>query len=268
MTWTRISDTFLDDPDLLTLSRSARLLLVEGRVWSNRHGTDGRIPKRIVPRISDAEPGAVTELAAAGLWVDEDAAWTDPHFLDDQLSAAEIAQRREATAARQRRWRERQSATTEEPPSRVTSRVTDDVSNAVSNAAPSLPIPSLPIPLEDTPSRADARGVIDAAWETFWELYPRKVGKQDARKAFVKAARTVDAEVIVGGAARLAEDPNLPDKEFIPHPATWLRQGRWEDEPLPARHGGSRADDVFRRELARIDAQEPGRVVPLRQIGG
>lgn len=88
---------------------------------------------------------------------------------------------------------------------------------------------------EHTPSRAAARGVLEAAWTTFWEMYPRHVGKQDAKKAFEKAARTVDPETIVDAAARFASDPNLPEKQFIPHPGTWLRQGRWDDEPLPPR---------------------------------
>lgn len=87
-------------------------------------------------------------------------------------------------------------------------------------------------------------------WFTkFWEIYPRKAGKQAAEKAFLKASATIDAETIVAGATRFAADPNLPPKQFIPHPATWLNGGCWDDEPLPDRNGkknGALAQEWFR----------------------
>lgn len=73
------------------------------------------------------------------------------------------------------------------------------------------------------------------AFKKFWEIYPRKAGKQAAEKAFLKAIANVDAEDVIAGATRFAEDPNLPPKQFIPHPATWLNGGCWDDEPLPDR---------------------------------
>jgi hypothetical protein len=82
---------------------------------------------------------------------------------------------------------------------------------------------------------AAARGG-DALFAEFYMAYPRKVGKEAARKKFLLLIKKTDAQVIVDGARRFGTDPNLPDdKNFIPHPATWLNQGRWEDEPLPAR---------------------------------
>lgn len=69
----------------------------------------------------------------------------------------------------------------------------------------------------------------------FWNLYPRKVGKQAAKKAYLKACNSVADFVILAGVKRLASDPNLPPKDFIPHPATWLNEGRWDDEAYPER---------------------------------
>lgn len=68
----------------------------------------------------------------------------------------------------------------------------------------------------------------------FWQIYPRREGKQAAAKAFDKATRSVAPEVVIAGAARFRDDPNRVD-EFTPHPSTWLNQGRWDDDPLPAR---------------------------------
>lgn len=72
-------------------------------------------------------------------------------------------------------------------------------------------------------------------FDDFWSLYPRKVGKEAARKAFAASAKKVAPSVIVEGARGYAADPNLPEKQYIPHPATWLSRGSWEDEALPPR---------------------------------
>lgn len=77
----------------------------------------------------------------------------------------------------------------------------------------------------------------------FYMAYPRKVGKEAARRAFDKAARSTDPALIVDGARRYASDPNLPEKRFIPHPASWLNAGRWDDEPEVPRDGGQREAD-------------------------
>lgn len=77
---------------------------------------------------------------------------------------------------------------------------------------------------------------ISSDFQNFYNTYPRKVGKQAAWKAFVKATEVATVDDILSGAIRYANDPNLPaDHNFIPHPATWLNGGRWDDEPLPER---------------------------------
>jgi DNA-binding Lrp family transcriptional regulator len=110
--------------------------------------------------------------------------------------------------------------------------------------------------------------LLDMAFEAFWAVYPRKVGKQAARKALAAVVRDIAKETrqtvqlgpIVQGAQRMAADPNLPDEQFVPHAATWLRGRRWDDAPYPPRAGGranttdrvSQAMDVARR-LAEAD---------------
>ena len=86
------------------------------------------------------------------------------------------------------------------------------------------------------------------AFEEFWSIYPRKVGKVEAEKAFVKAAQRVAAQVILAGARRFAADPNLPEKQYVAYPATWLNRGSWDDEPLPERADGltaAKAEDPY-----------------------
>lgn len=70
-----------------------------------------------------------------------------------------------------------------------------------------------------------------AAFEEFWNVYPRRVGKDAALKAWRNATRRAGPDVLAG-AVRYRDDPHRPtDKNYIPHPATWLNAGRWSDEP-------------------------------------
>lgn len=80
-----------------------------------------------------------------------------------------------------------------------------------------------------------AQDELERAFNEFWQAYPRREGKAAAKKAFVKAVEQVTPDEIVAGARRFGTDPNLPAKQYIPHPATWLNAGRWDDEPLPER---------------------------------
>lgn len=65
----------------------------------------------------------------------------------------------------------------------------------------------------------------------FWQLYPRKVGKQAARKAFARVPVPIDR--LLEALERQRGDPQWQRERgrYIPHPVTWLNQGRWEDEP-------------------------------------
>lgn len=65
-------------------------------------------------------------------------------------------------------------------------------------------------------------------FETFYSNYPRKVAKPNARKAWDKN-KCVLAEVLP---ALEKHKKTWNDPQFIPHPATWLNQRRWEDDVL------------------------------------
>lgn len=67
MTWTKLSDDFLDD--CWELSDAAWRLHVEGLVWSNRKLTDLTLKKNDVLRWAK-RPGAAAELVGCGWWSD------------------------------------------------------------------------------------------------------------------------------------------------------------------------------------------------------
>lgn len=67
-------------------------------------------------------------------------------------------------------------------------------------------------------------------FEQFWAAYPRKVGKQAALKAFKGV--TIPVETLVSAIKRqeCSDQWTRDNGKYIPNPATWLNQGRWEDE--------------------------------------
>ena len=69
-------------------------------------------------------------------------------------------------------------------------------------------------------------------FEKFWEAYPRKVGKGAAQNSWRKAKPPLDAVLTAIRKARVSQDWQKERGAFIPHPATWLNQARWEDEGM------------------------------------
>lgn len=74
--------------------------------------------------------------------------------------------------------------------------------------------------------------VIEDPFDTFWREYPRKVGKGDARKKFAKALTKTSFDNIMAALRRVKASAQWTKDggQFIPHPATWLNQERWDDE--------------------------------------
>ena len=68
-------------------------------------------------------------------------------------------------------------------------------------------------------------------FDEFWALYPRKIAKANARKAWAKltaeqqleAAKAIDTHCLYWKTKET-------ELEFIPHASTWLNGERWCDE--------------------------------------
>jgi hypothetical protein len=91
------------------------------------------------------------------------------------------------------------------------------------------------------------------AFDEFWELYPRKVGKIDAEKSYGKAMKLATIDQIREGAKKFAARCQNTEPQYIPHPATWLNAGRWDDQPMaaPDRTFGPRQFPPERRSCER-----------------
>lgn len=65
----------------------------------------------------------------------------------------------------------------------------------------------------------------------FWEAYPRKEKKPKAAKAFKKALQKTTLEQILKSLEGFKEAWKQSDACWIPHPASWLNDESWNDEP-------------------------------------
>lgn len=91
------------------------------------------------------------------------------------------------------------------------------------------------VPRSSPPTGSD---VYAERFAEFWKAYPKKVGKEAARKAFMKVKPSADLlqRMLEAIKEQKASDQWKRDNgQYIPNPATWLNQGRWDDEtPVPA----------------------------------
>jgi hypothetical protein len=140
----------------------------------------------------------------------------------EQLAAAVKAdQARSSGAERQARYRARKASQSDER----------DVTSVTVTAplSPKKEIPPTPPKEKTTPIPisvcVDARA---ADFDQFWSIYPNKVGKRDAAKAFVGARQRADFETILAGVRRYSAKTD--DRPWC-NPATFLNQDRWADDP-------------------------------------
>ena len=87
----------------------------------------------------------------------------------------------------------------------------------------------------DTSSPRGDGGRAGDGFDEFWKVYPRKVGKGDARKSWIKSQKERPLIENILRAVRKQCQSQEWQKErgaFIPHPSTWLNQGRWDDGGL------------------------------------
>lgn len=99
--------------------------------------------------------------------------------------------------------------------------------------------PSVPVLLTDSlnplssPKSSDLKSNGCASeFEQFWRAYPRKIGKKKAQIAWEKAKDKPELFAIIEhlNTAKQTEQWTKDNGQFIPHPSTWLNEGRWADE--------------------------------------
>lgn len=194
---------------VLAESPTAVILHIESIAYSAQHLTDGIVPKALVMRMVGAEDSDADLLIESGMWIKAGAGRIEVRdYLEHQRSAAEAKKLSEAgRKAAESRWQSDSD--------------TDGNADRMRN----------PMPREKERER-DNNTVADAAFDTFWAAYPKKVGKGQAVKAWKSAAKRADTATILTGlkAACATWRAARTEAKFIPNPTTWLNGDRWADE--------------------------------------
>ena len=136
--------------------------------------------------------------------------------------------KREKHAKRQRRYRERKAArdggATVAPRERHRG-ATASLSNSHSEDRASS------IKTASKQHQPDIKPVsTDADTEAVYQAYPRHVGKRVALKAIKKALEHIGYSELLAAVTEYAAAVSGADKKFVPHPATWFNNRRWEDD--------------------------------------
>lgn len=279
MTWVKLSTSILTDPDIGALSDAAFRAYIRALAYCGAHLTDGAVSVKATRTLFICDDVA-SELVAEGLWLVTEDGYRVRNYLNHQQSREQIEATREADRERKRLAAERRSAK-------------DSVRNPSGIGSDSGRLPTVDKkrreekrseePTHDQTAPADARPEAERVgadeFDSWWSAYPRKVGKQKARAAYLKARkRGVTAEELRDGleaSVRQWRREMRPDDK-LPHPTTWLNEGRWEDDyTAPTPTGPDPwARPMFEEfvapadEPAWADPEIPNRIAQLRAVMG
>lgn len=207
---------FADSPKILPLSDAAFRALVEMTLYSRRMLTDGFIPDRLA-------------LARWGLEACQELLGNDHEkpslnrvengyvihdFAKHQGTKAEIEARREVRrAAGQKGGLAKARANALAKPKQTSSKTCPETET-------------------ETVSKSNQKPATDTTpdgFDEWWQAYPKKVGKGQARTAYKAATKKATVPELLAGAIDYAATPGL-DPQYTANPATWLNGERWADE--------------------------------------
>jgi hypothetical protein len=91
----------------------------------------------------------------------------------------------------------------------------------------------------------------------FWDFYPRKAGKEAARKAWEKLQPNEELMTLIANNIKERIDKGewrKDNKSYILHASTFLNQKRWEDEVLEKQHEKSKSTDTAGSKWLNLEA--------------
>ena len=91
----------------------------------------------------------------------------------------------------------------------------------------------------------------------FWDFYPRKAGKESARKAWDKLQPNEELMTLIANNIQERIDKGewrKDNKSYILHASTFLNQKRWEDEVLEKQHEKFKSTDTAGSKWLNLEA--------------
>lgn len=234
MTWFKVDDSFHAHPKVLATEPAALGLWVIAGAWSSAHLTDGVVPDHALPRLLPGSEELAQKLVAAGLWRRIKGGYRFHDWANYQPSKADVEDERANARERMRKLRQGRKMA-----AHVHNGSGEHKANVRANFGERSeevlnPDPTRPVVTTTTSSSTAAPSTDDKDFIRFWEAYPRRIGKGQARKAWATAIkRGADPEAIVEAAGRFTAARGNQDPKFTPHPSTWLNGERWGDAPEP-----------------------------------
>lgn len=264
MPWVKLDDRFAEHPKVVVAGPVATMMWVLGLAYCNRNRTDGFIPAKVVARLADwgecvADPEALAaKLVAVGLW----------ETADDGYQAHDYAHYQPTKAALEHDSRRKKNSRTHA--NNVFGGIPADVQWNSGGHPADIPRTSGPNPYpvsieskdlarsasdpelvlesesRSTPKRKTSDRLESERFIEFYEkIWPRRVGRDDAHRAWLSALkrhRDWDEERLCDAAADWAnymEDQGV-EPEYVPYPASWLNKGTYRDTPPPITNGDAR----------------------------
>lgn len=265
MIWFRFYNEVLNDPKCQRLAPALFKHWVNLLCLANQEPTRGTLPA--IPDIAFAlrltEPKVqkiLSDLTEAGLLdpVDDETlqmhGWSSRQRVSDDV------------AQRVSKHRERNDP---EPLPKQKSNVTDTLPHARATEADTDTDTEKGINPPNPPETVKSQTIHEQRFDQFWTAYPKRVGKDAARRWWLKAKP--DAALLATMLNAIEVQKLSPQwcrdgGQFIPNPATWLGQGRWNDEPhvdVPA--SGARASPAP-SEIPRDEFPEDGGLAVWREM--
>jgi hypothetical protein len=181
-------------------------------VWSaaNEHTKDGVFKNSELSDLDDMVGipnfGFALESVGWAIYDELGNTVTLPNFNEYNTSGSVRSANGKTGAQRQKEYRERRKLRESNVNSDVTSDITSD---------------------RREEKRREENNTNDQ-FEIFYKAYPRKVAKPNALKAWLK--KKPDLQVVLKSLESYKKSKGWENKEFIPHPATWINGERWADE--------------------------------------
>lgn len=216
-----IADYLADTTRLTTEQHGAYLLLIMD-YWRNGPLPDDDLALSNITRLQ-MPTWKKHRAALARMFQLDGGEWRhkriDEELAEAESNAAKYAERAKKAAAK--RWGKDSTSSSSSKASSIPQASLDECTT------PSPSPLSIPDGIDNTTVAASD------SFEKFWEAYPKKVGKQAAEKAFSKVKRPAETLVLILKALAWqcgSEQWQRDGGQYIPNPATYINQGRWDDE--------------------------------------
>jgi uncharacterized protein YdaU (DUF1376 family) len=108
---------------------------------------------------------------------------------------------------------------------------------------------------KQTRSKPEAIDDTKSQFESFWNLYGKKLSRPDAEKKFKAALNKDSFENIIAGLEKYIK-ARSPDSQYWKNPSTWLNQECWKDDYSQVTRPTQFANKEVQRQQSNIEASK------------